>query len=214
MAEKYEIPEEGASIASEYSSRKNRKANVPGSGVYRHKESGQVAIVQGDPLWGNTQAQAFARLGFVFEREARADEIKTLPEIAMESRKTDESNLKGLSARLDQLEDKSAKSEQALADKVEENKNLAAEVAELREKLAAAEKAEKAAAKTDAKEAKVEAKTEQAAAQNIAEAGASQVSNAQGQSAERAKESAEKQTEVREPATGTTNTKVNEKESK
>ena len=214
MAEKYEIPEEGASMASEYSSKKNRKAHVPGSGVYRHPESGQEAIVQSDPLWGNTQAQAFARLGFKFVREATADEVKTLPEIAADTRRAEEGNLKGLSARLDQLEDKTAKSEEALAEKIEENKSLANEVAELREKLAAAEKAEKAAAKTDAKEAKVEAKSEQAAADHIAEAGATQVSNAQEQSAEAAKASAETQVEKREDASGSTNTKVTQKESK
>ena len=214
MAEKYEIPEEGASMSTEYSSKKNRKANVPGSGLYRHPESGQEAIVQSDPLWGNTQAQAFARLGFKFVREATADEVKTLPELAMDSRKADEGNLKGLSARLDALEDANAKSDEALKQKTEENKNLAAEVAELREKLAAAEKAEKASAKADAKDAKTEAKNESAAADHITEAGKTQVSNAQEQSAERAKESAEKQTEVREQATGSTNTNVTKKDGK
>lgn len=214
MAEKYEIPEEGASMSTEYSSKKNRKANVPGSGLYRHPESGQEAIVQSDPLWGNTQAQAFARLGFKFVREATAGEVKTLPEIAMDTRKADEGNLKGLAARLDALEDSNAKSDEALKQKTEENKDLAAEVAALREQLAAAEKAEKSSAKAEVTQAKKDAKTESAAAENIATAGKTQVSNAQEQSAERAKDAAFEQTEVREHATGSTNTNVNKKESK
>lgn len=211
MAQKtYEDPKEGVSMDREYS---KKGKNIPHSGVYRHP-NGTVAIVQGDPLWGNTQAQGFARLGFVFEREATEGEIKTLPEIAMDTRKAEEGNLKGLSARLDRLEDANAQSEAALAEKLEENKSLAAEVAELRAKLAEAEKAEKSAAKTEAKEAKAEAKTEKVAADEIAAAGASQVSDAQEQSADKAKADAERVTEAREPASGTTNTKVNEKESK
>lgn len=214
MAEKYEIPEEGASMTTEYSSRKNKARNVPGSGLYRHPESGQEAIVQSDPLWGNTQAQAFARLGFKFVREANEGEIKTLPEIAMDSRRADESNVKGLSARLDALEDANAKSDEALKQKTEENKDLAAEVADLRKKLEEAEKAEKASAKAEVTQAKKEAKTESAAADHIATAGKTQVSDAQEQSAERAKDAAFEQTEVREHATGSTNTNVNKKESK
>lgn len=187
MADKYEIPEEGASIATEYSSKKNRKANVPGSGVYRHPESGQEAIVQSDPLWGNTQAQAFARLGFKFVREANEDEIKTLPEIAADSRKAEEGNLKGISARLDALENVAA-----------ENKDLTNEVAELREKLAAAE-AEKAEAVKAAKaEAKAEAKTVKSDTAQVKAAGEATTSDAQKQSADGAKKNAEEVTKARQ----------------
>jgi len=133
MAEKYEIPKEGAAIDTEYS--KGKSANVPGSGVYKHPESGQTAIVQSDPLFGNAQAQAFARLGFKFEREAREDEITSLPELAAESRKAEEGNLKGLSARLDKLEGVA-----------EENKGLQVEIAELRAEKARRDKADAAVA--------------------------------------------------------------------
>lgn len=214
MAEKYEIPEEGASMTTEYSSRKNRARNVPGSGLYRHPESGQEAIVQSDPLWGNTQAQAFARLGFKFVREANEGEVKTLPEIAMDTRRADEGNLKGLSARLDALEDANAKSDEALKQKTAENKDLAKEVADLREKLAAAEKTEKKEARAEVTQAKKDAKDEKAAADHITEAGSTQVSDAQEQSAERAKVEAQRVTDIREDASGTTNTNVNKKESK
>lgn len=208
MADNYEIPKEGASIDTEYSSKKNKARNIPGSGVYRHKESGQVAIVQFDPLWGNTQAQAFARVGFVFEREARADEIKSLPEIAMEARQAEESTLKGLSARLDRMEDANAKSEEALKQKLDENKALADEVAELRAQLAEAKKAESVAKGKDTKAAKIEKKEADAAAESITKAGASQVSDAQSESADKAKTNAEQATDERESATGTTQESV------
>lgn len=201
MAETYEKPREGASIDTEYS--KNKNAKVPGSGVYKHPESGQVAIVQGDPLWGNTQAQAFARLGFKFVREANEGEIKTLPELAADSRKAEEGNLKGLSARLDALETVA-----------EDNKTLTNEVAELREKLAKAEEEKAAAVKEATKAAKAESKDAKATSDHIAKAGSDQVSTAQEQSAEHAKENAAKAQASREQASGDTNTNVTEKAGK
>lgn len=179
MAEKYEIPEEGASMATEYSSKKRRNANVPGSGLYRHPESGQEAIVQSDPLWGNTQAQAFARLGFKFVREAKEGEIKTLPEIASEARSAEADTNKGMLARLNALEDT-----------VAENKSLSAQVAELKEKLVAEEKARK-----DAEE-------------QIAEAGRKANTGGAAESLEQAKASADAATKDREHATGSTNREV------
>lgn len=194
----YEAPKEGVSMDREYS--KNKNAKVPGSGVYRHPESGQVAIVQSDPLWGNTQAQGFARLGFKFEREAREDEIKTLPELAMDSRKAEEGNLKGLSARLDKLETVA-----------EDNKNLTSEVEDLRKKLAEAEEARAVAEKAAAKVEKVEQKDAKDASDQIAKAGADQVSDAQTQSADKAKADAARVQNDREQASGDTNTKVTAK---
>jgi hypothetical protein len=173
----YETPVEGASMTTEYS--KNKNAKVPGSGVYRHPESGQEAIVQSDPLWGNTQAQAFARLGFKFVREAKQSEIQTLPEMAAEARSADADTNKGILARLNALEGVA-----------EDNKSLSQEVAELKEKLAAEEKARK-----DAEE-------------QIAEAGRKAVSAGEAQSKENAKASAAANTVEREHATGTTNREV------
>lgn len=206
MAKDYEDPKPGAAIDGEYS-RRSKHANVPGSGVYEHPESGQRAIVQGDPLWGNTQAQGFARLGFKFVREATEDEVKTLPELAMDSRKAEEGTLKGITARLDQMDSK-------VADTLAENKALTDEVSELREKLAEAEKAKEAAEKEAAKTAKADKKEAKATSAHVAEAGASQVSDAQAESAEHAKENAAKAQDSREQASGDTNTKVTEKAGK
>jgi len=201
-SEKYETPKEGASMDREYS--RNKSAKVPGSGVYEHPESGQRAIVQGDPLWGNTMAQGFARLGFKFVREATEDEVKTLPELAMDARKAEEGNLKGLSARLDALETVA-----------EDNKTLTNEVAELREKLAKAEEEKAAAVKEATKVAKVEQKDAKATSDHIAKAGSDQVSDAQSQSADLAKADAVRVQNDREQASGDTNTKVTpQKESK
>lgn len=165
----YEIPVEGASMSTEYS--KNKNAKVPGSGVYRHPESGQEAIVQSDPLWGNTQAQAFARLGFKFVREAKVGEIQTLPELAMEARSADAETNKGILARLNALEGVA-----------EDNKSLATEVADLKEKLAAEEKARKEAE------------------EQIAEAGRKAVSAGEAESKETAKANAETAVKDREEA--------------
>jgi hypothetical protein len=128
-SEKYEQPKEGASIDREYS--KDKNAKVTGAGLYRHP-NGTSAIVQDDPLFGNAQAQAFARLGFVFEREALPGEIKSLPEIAADTRKTEEDSLKGLSARLSALETVA-----------EDNKALKAEIATLRAEKSARDETDK-----------------------------------------------------------------------
>lgn len=190
--ESYETPKEGVSMDREYSKGKNAK--VPGSGLYRHPESGEEAIVQSDPLWGNTQAQAFARLGFKFVREATEGEIKTLPEIAMDARREEEGNLKGLSARLDKLEGVA-----------EDNKALTDEVAELRAKLEAEQKAREEAEKREA-DAREQIK--------VAGEKTTNTTTAADKSAEGAKENAEKVTEGRESATGKTNTQVTNKEGK
>lgn len=174
----YETPKEGVSMDREYSKSKNAK--VPGSGVYRHPESGQEAIVQSDPLWGNTQAQAFARLGFKFVREAKEGEIKTLPELAMDTRKAEEDSLKGLSARLGALETVA-----------EDNKTLTSEVEKLREDLKAAE--QKAA---DAEKAQADAEAQ------IKEAGEKAKTAAETRSFDAAKNNASNETDKRENGSG------------
>lgn len=141
MSEAYRQPKEGVAVDQEYSGR-SKHAKVKGAGWYKHPETGRRAIVQEDPLWGNTQAQAFARLGFKFEREATEDEIKTLPELAAKARENEAGNLKGLEARLEKLEGVA-----------EDNKALEVEVKQLRAEKAEREEADRVAAEKAAKEA-------------------------------------------------------------
>lgn len=68
------------------------------AGLYRHPESGQEAIVQTDPLFGNAQANAFIRLGFRWVRDAKPEEIHSLPELLQEQENKSASNLQNLTA--------------------------------------------------------------------------------------------------------------------
>lgn len=150
----YERPVEGRSISREVGGK------VAPAGLWRHPESGQEAIVQeGDPLFGNAQAQAFLQTGFKFVREARPDEIHSLPELAADSRQQEEQVTRGLASRLDRLEDANAQNKVALEKAVTDNQALADENADLRQKLADAEKQAKADEKTAAKTAKADEKT-------------------------------------------------------
>lgn len=80
------------------------------AGVYKHPVSGETLIVQNDPLFGDGQARAAERVGFVFEREAKPGEIKTIvdaPAVVQETPKavdTSLDDLKGLRARINALE--------------------------------------------------------------------------------------------------------------
>lgn len=150
--------------------------DVPGAGLYRHPESGQEAIVIDDPLWGNTQAQAFSRLGFKYVRPAEEGEIKTMPELAMDQRKAEESSLKGLEARIGKLEGVQ-----------EENTKLTSEVEQLRKQLED-ERQARADAEEAAKKAQAAAKEDQKA---IAKAGEQTTTDAAKVSADGAKKNAE-----------------------
>ncbi len=143
MAEKYQDPEEGVTMDKEYS---KGGSKIPAAGLYRHP-NGTEAIVTGDPLWGNAQAQAFHRLGFKFVREAKPEEVKTLPELAADSRKAEEGNLKGLAARLDKLEGVAS-----------ENETLQAEVKKLQDELAKANSQESAVTEKATKTQKADPK--------------------------------------------------------
>lgn len=129
MAKDYPQPQKGASMAREEGGK-----SAP-AGLYRHP-NGNEAIVTEDPLFGNAQAQGFLRLGFEFVRPAEPGEIKSLPEMHMEANKAEADSLKGITARLNVLED--------VAD---ENTKLKAQVAALE-----AEKAERAQADAEAAE--------------------------------------------------------------
>lgn len=92
------------------------------SGLYRHKDSGQEAIIQTDPLYGDAQAAAFTRVGFEFVRKVEPDEIKTIASAsdshaASPDRETDAqvSYNKGLEARLNALEAENARLVEAAA---------------------------------------------------------------------------------------------------
>lgn len=181
-----------------------RTAKAPESGLYRHPESGQEAFVQGDPLWGNAMAQGFTRLGFVFVRDLEEGDVKTLPEMAIDNRAASDADMKGLNARLAQLE----------AD-VEKKSELEKEVAQLRAELAQkdadAEAVKEAQAKKDEKAAEKQAETDK---KGVADAGKSASTVAADESAKGAQKAAEEQTKVREGASGNTNTKVTEKDGK
>lgn len=136
MANAYPRPQQGQGISRE-------EGGAPVSaGVWEHPESGERAITLDDPLFGNAQSQAFKQVGFVFVRPADPSEIKTMPQLAIDSRAADESNMKGLSARLDKLE--------GVAD---ENEVLKARVKQLEAEKTAREGGAAAQAAEDAKQA-------------------------------------------------------------
>jgi hypothetical protein len=179
MAESYERPQEGVSKTREKTS--NRKyAKVAGAGLYRHPDSGQEAIVLDDPLWGNTQAQAFTRMGYEFVREAKEGEIKTLPELQRENRDATSSDVKGLMARVDALEGVKG-----------ENEDLKKELAALRAEKESREKADAEKAEADAKQADEDKK-------HVEAAGKANSTTAADESAEGAKANAQEQTDARE----------------
>lgn len=85
------------------------------AGLYRHPVSGAELIVQNDPLFGDGQARAAERVGFVFVRPAEEGEIKTVLDASIDKEnqpKADGANaddLKGLLARVNALEAENAK---------------------------------------------------------------------------------------------------------
>lgn len=146
MAQAYPRPQQGQGISKEVGGKE-----AP-AGVWEHPESGQRAITIEDPLFGNAQSQGFKQLGFVFLREAEPEEIKTMPQMAHDTREGDEERFKGLSARLDILQGAH-----------DENVILREEVEQLRKEKAERESktrlaAEKAQAAAQKKAEKADAK--------------------------------------------------------
>lgn len=114
------------------------------AGLYRHPESGQEQITLSDPLFGEAQSNAFVQLGFVRIRDARPGEVKTVLDLTLAATATETDSLKGLSARVAQMEGVN-----------EENKDLRAQVEKYRkEALARADATNVSghAAKTEAAE--------------------------------------------------------------
>ncbi len=89
------------------------------AGLYRHPGSGETAIVQWDPLLGNTQAEAFLKVGFEFVREAKPEEVKNLLTASLQADadksliKSNEDDVKGILARLGAAEAELAKKREA-----------------------------------------------------------------------------------------------------
>lgn len=96
------------------------EGGVGKAGLYRHPESGEEAHTLSDPLFGEAQSNAFEQLGFVRVRDSRPEEVKTVVDFSLAANAGQTDSLKGLSARLDQLEGVA-----------ERNKELEAQVAKL-----------------------------------------------------------------------------------
>lgn len=98
MAQAYPKPQQGKAMSREVG------GQVAPAGLWEHPESGQQAITLDDPLFGNAQSQAFLQAGFKFVRDVEPDEIVTLPQLALDQQANDRDALKGVMARVSQLE--------------------------------------------------------------------------------------------------------------
>lgn len=81
------------------------------AGVYKHKESGDEIIVKVHPKFGDAQAAAVERVGYVYDREVKEGEVKDLEvlltasaEGSKPSNDSSDETLKGIQARLTALE--------------------------------------------------------------------------------------------------------------
>jgi hypothetical protein len=91
------------------------------AGLYRHPESGEEMHTLSDPLFGEAQSNAAVQLGFVRVRDSKPEEIKSVLDFSVANVATENESLKGLAARVNQLEGVA-----------EENKKLTAEVEKFR----------------------------------------------------------------------------------
>jgi len=51
------------------------------SGIYKHPQNGKEIEVKWDPVLGDAQASAVERLGFVFDREGKGEEVQEANEV-------------------------------------------------------------------------------------------------------------------------------------
>lgn len=109
MGQKYPQPQQGQAKSRE------EGGSVAPAGVWEHPETGKFAITTEDPLFGNAMSQAFLQAGFRFVREAKPEEIKTLPQLDLERRADERETLRGLSARLEKFENVATENEQLTA---------------------------------------------------------------------------------------------------
>ena len=119
MSEVIVKPQQGVAKMPEVSSQTGQVGGGSGKasgGVYKHPVTGAEIIALDDPITGDAQARGFIRAGFEFHRELEDGDVKTVglpsddfskqPERQAEA-SADE--LKGLRARLNQLEAAEAK---------------------------------------------------------------------------------------------------------
>jgi len=107
------------------------EGGVGKAGLYRHPESGEEMHTLSDPLFGEAQSNAAVRLGFVRVRDSKPEELHTVELDAVGRVAADTDSLKGVNARLNQMEGV-----------FERNKELEKELEKLR-------KANQSAASTD-----------------------------------------------------------------
>lgn len=124
--QKYKDPQQGVSVTQE-------DGGVGKAGLYRHP-NGREAICTWDPLFGNTQANAFERLGFVWVRDVEPDEIKQIDLTAIAANAQEQDGMRGINARVRMLEDVH-----------EQNKLLEQENQKLREEMAEKNKTDQTA---------------------------------------------------------------------
>lgn len=97
----------GSSVESNGFGSQEKQQNP--SGLYRHEKSGAEVITKWHPLFGAAQADAFVRLGFEFIREATPEELTEKLDFTPAQKEAAPSSgeeLKGIYARLNELESK------------------------------------------------------------------------------------------------------------
>jgi hypothetical protein len=106
---------------------KTREVNENGehpAGLWRHP-NGEEAVTLYDPLYGDAQSEAFARLGFVRVGDAPEGYVKSLatPSVQAEKDKaattSNSDEVKGILARLNAVEDENARLKEAAQNKVD-----------------------------------------------------------------------------------------------
>jgi len=78
---------------------------VSPAGLYKHPDSGEELITKDHPLFGNAQSEGAVRAGFEYVRAVDTSEVKSIVEQVLESKVAASDDLRGLSARLRELED-------------------------------------------------------------------------------------------------------------
>jgi hypothetical protein len=144
MSEKYNV----ASLKDAKPGQTQETGGQGEAGLYEHPEaknpdgSPKQIITTYDPLFGNAQSNGVIRLGFKRVGDAPEGSIKTLPELAQDTKAAEADSLKGITARLTQLESVS-----------DDNKKLQAQVDALLKEKADREKADAEAAGSSDREA-------------------------------------------------------------
>lgn len=113
-------PEQGKGLMTEVAGNTRQVGGGAGMhrpGVYRHKESGEEAILTVDPLLGDAMVRAFERAGFEYLREVQPGEVVyAVPSHSGPSEGANATlgDVKGLQARLDAIEAENKRLREAL----------------------------------------------------------------------------------------------------